>query len=156
MATPTSSLVKSFVEDVLNAYDTSLIPILFSRDYIDYDPPLAYVVGPPAATRRGTRSDLVRLVRLLQSTVVDVKFHLEDLICEATRIAYRLFGAGILSISDSASEVGDHATRMSLSGSIVCLESGPAISVGYSSTGIFHARDTQLVSRWGRLLVVPQ
>jgi predicted SnoaL-like aldol condensation-catalyzing enzyme len=78
-------LAHSFVDDVLNRADTTLIPVLFADEYKDHD--------PLAPHSRGTGS-IELLCRMLGQADVDVRFTIERFTYSDDLLTLAVFGSG--------------------------------------------------------------
>ncbi len=160
MALGGSDLVVTFVDDVLNRQDLGVIQEIFSPDFCDFDPLIVPGVIEPAQPRRGSIEDIQKFVGVLAQPGVDIRFALEEIFEGGPdRIAYRLFGEGLLSVDQAVQhqELGP-VRRLGVGGTDVWFRTregggtvvADSIHVSYQCVGIFRAREGRLQMRWGR------
>jgi hypothetical protein len=146
-------LLGSFVTNLLNDANPIEVATLVDEGYRDHDPLRLPPFLVPSQATFSTRSDLVQLVRFLGHPSVDIRFHLEDAFQVNDRIAYRLFGAGTLSIRDllpqATSEDIDSIARGGRQNLPQGKILGESVQVDYQCTGIFRIHEGRMIERWG-------
>lgn len=154
-----SSLMVRFVEEVLNGHSIEAMREIVSPSFVDHDP---IDVHAGTGRRRVGMDYLEDLVRFLGLPVVDVRFKLEDLLEDGDRIAYRLFGEGVVRVDTGslASGSGDAADGRSSGSRVVRVGGlpegallGEALHTEYSGVGIFRVEFGLLHERWGAVRV---
>jgi SnoaL-like domain len=155
----TSSLLVRFVEEVLNGHSIEALPEIVSPNFVDHDP--IEVHGPTGQRRMGL-AYLEDLVRFLDLPVVDVRFELEDLLEDGDRIAYRLFGEGVIRVDVGSLARGGAVTvgarppesQVARLGELrEGLLLGEMLHTEYSGVGIFRVESGRLRERWGAVHV---
>ena len=161
-----SDLVTGFVERVLNGCDAGAIDDLCDARFRDFDP----IAIPGYPNRKIQDREYIRaLCGFLRSDDVDVYFTLEDMFGIPGKIAYQLFGEGLVTV-DSPTEPPVESGRHSTSPSVVptfnpfsvmqasTLAKGGRLlknklHVQYRSIGIFRIGNRRLVERRGQIVV---
>jgi hypothetical protein len=167
-----SDLVTAFVDSVLNKRDLDILDSLFDRRYRDIDP----ITIPGYPNRAVQDQQYVRaLCEFLSSPSVDLHFTLEDTFGVPGRIAYQLFGEGLISLASPPLHTGapkalsdginaesitkrvpaaaalSSAERVGLSRSGKLLNG--MLHVEYRSVGIFRIGHGRLIERRGQIVV---
>ena len=165
-------LVVRFVDQVLNGHQRDVVDGLFHVGYKDFDP----IRIPGYEPRPIQNKEYVHaLCVFLATPEIDIHFTIEDLFGEEDRVAYRLFGEGLLPAevqnengsppqSQHEAPVGgiirnrrigtfavltrDQRDQLSRSGKIV----GSRLHVEYRSVGFFLIKDSLLFQRYGMIL----
>lgn len=123
------SLVRMYVEEVLNTRFVELLPRIFSPDFVDHN---------PVADGQSGIEGIYRYVRLLSEPGFDLKFTLEDLVVDRDRVAYRLFGEGPVDPTRNLTTQGPPAASNEQRQHIL-----------YESIGIYRVVLGKLKEHWG-------
>jgi len=161
-------LLYRYVDDLLNEANASLVSILHSRTFRDYDPLRIPGVLQPVG-RIGNIHDVEAQLKVLGAPGVDIHFTLEDWFeGSAERIAYRLFGEGtvpLLASDGHTSEltpVANRVRKLGIEGSKLAVSyseaqngfvTGDRLQITFRTVGIFRGREDKLVERWGQAQV---
>jgi hypothetical protein len=141
MAGP-EDLVQRYVSDLLNGTRVELVDELFSPRYVGHDP--VSLPGGPRRLRGATETivDVRNLISALASTDLDFAFTLEDVFHVGTKIAYRVFGEGLIAVQAGNSPIPDPVRA---SGKLL----GDQLHLEYRCTGIFRLDQNRFAERWG-------
>lgn len=107
-----SGLLEAWVMDGLNRGDQTAIRAAFAPGFRDYDPLVLPGLIVPSRRNWGTLDDNLAVVEALASPVVDFYFHIEDVVSSPTRIAYSLFGEGMLRVIGGNDDVTTVAAKV--------------------------------------------
>ena len=151
--------------DLLNHQRIVDIPRLFGSTFVDHDPlVIPGFIEPQLGVGAGL-ANLEMMLQFLATPDVDFQFTLEDSIVSANqdRIAYRLFGQGIIRIPDAAEQSADpisqsgtirpaqNEANRGTDGVVIPADKllGTMLSVEYCCTGFFRIEDRRISERWG-------
>lgn len=164
-------LVEKFVELILNQHEFEALDDVLDQRYRDYDP--IEIPGYPVRPVQD-REYIRALCSFLSSPWLDLHFTIEDVFGEPGRIAYQLFGEGMIEVAvapgpggDLKKTFDDESSRMStrvrplLSTSAAQHEylsstgklMNGQLHVEYRSVGIFRTSNRRLLERRGRVLL---
>lgn len=158
-----ASCFRRFVTDVLNGHRQDVVDRLFQAGYRDHDPLLVpgFLEDPGFA---GGIGGVRALAGLLSAPGVDMAFTPEVVFGDDERIAYRLFGEGVVPLAAVAGSpalppIGGSALRDGTTGLQRPLgrPDVEVVHVLYSCTGIFQLSGGRFRDRWGhvQLALVP-
>jgi len=145
------TLLSRFVEECLNRVDLGEIGEIFSPMYRDYDPipmPWGGSVNHPSGNVR----DIYNMVTFLADPRVDALFQLEDAFQSNDRVGYRLFGHGIVTMSDSGSAQADQSADHLFNTGAPVRPTAATMDVQYRSVGIFRIASGRFIERWGAVV----
>lgn len=151
-------MVTSFVEEVLNRHDTSLVPQLFCQRYVDNDPFYFHAGKSQNQNRKRKHGipDLIEFISFLEGPQVDAKFTLEDCFQADDRIAYRLYGEATVRLVSITAAPGRSPSGLRVFSQIISDategtqdEPQQCLHLIYDCTGIFELQDHRFVARWG-------
>jgi steroid delta-isomerase-like uncharacterized protein len=74
------TLVRRYVEEVLNRKNLAIVDELFAPTFVDHDSSMPDAKGP---------AGIKRLAAMVHASFPDVRFTIEDLIAEGDRVVYR-------------------------------------------------------------------
>lgn len=135
-------LVEELVEQALNAHDLDAVGRLMVKRYRDHSP--LYLDPFLKPEPGGHFVEVEQIVKFLSRDEIDIRFTLEDIFTVNDRVAYRIFGEGIIGLDSLGVEFIGPPSALP-AGALL----GTELHVSYQCVGIFRVEGGQLAERWG-------